>query len=126
MTRNAPLTSPQLNKRVLVIEDEAPSRRFITTVLRSLGYRVNAVASAEGAEVVLEETHPDLIVVDIRLPGADGLSFAGRIQNDEATRDIPVLLISAYDRPRSSLATRFLAKPFELAHFERVVAELVA
>lgn len=126
MTRNAPLPSPNTDKHVLVVEDEAPARRFITTALRSLGYKVNAVASAEGADVVLEETHPDLIVVDIRLPGADGLSFAQRIQNNERTRDIPVLVISAYERPRSQLAVRFLAKPFELAHFERVVAELVA
>lgn len=126
MTRNAPLPSPHKDKRVLVIEDEAPARRFITTALRSLGYHVHAVASAEGADVVLEETIPDLIVVDIRLPGADGLSFAQRMQNNEQTRDIPVLVISAYDRPRSQLAARFLAKPFELANFERVVAELVS
>jgi CheY-like chemotaxis protein len=67
-----------------------------------------------------------LIVVDIRLPGADGLSFANRIRNDEKTKDIPLLVISAYERPRSALVARFLAKPFELANFERVVAELVA
>jgi CheY-like chemotaxis protein len=126
MTRNAPLPSPKKDKRVLVIEDEAPARRFITTALRSLGYHVHAVASAEGAEVVLEETRPDLIVVDIRLPGADGLSFAQRIEQDDQLKHVPVLLISAYDRPRSQLASRFLAKPFELSNFERVVAELVS
>ena len=126
MTRNAFHPSPQLDKRVLVVEDEAPSRRFITTALRSFGYRVNAVASAEGAQVVLKEARPDLIVLDIRLPGQDGLSFASLLQDDDETKDIPVLVISSYDRPRSSLAARFMAKPFELANFERVVAELVA
>lgn len=125
MNGNAHLLSPNTDKRVLIVEDEAPARRFIATALRSLGYQVNAVASAEGADIVLEETHPDLIVVDIRLPGADGLSFAQRIQKNEQTRDIPVLVISAYDRPRSELAAHFLAKPFELANFERMVAELI-
>lgn len=110
--------------RVVLVEDEAPARRMLSTALRSLGFSVVPVASAESALEAIEQRHPDLVVVDVRLPGTTGIQFTECLRERTETADIPVILMSAYERPREHRADRFLPKPFELSHFERVVREL--
>lgn len=109
---------------VLLVEDEAPTSRLLSTTLSFLGFHVKQVRSAEAALDAIAEQSPDIIVADIRLPGADGIALVENVRSLPGGDDIPVLLMSAYGRPRNHRATRFLAKPFELARFERVVEEM--
>ncbi|KJH73336.1 response regulator [Aliterella atlantica] len=95
--------------RVLVVDDEADIREFITTVFESYGIDVKTVASAAAALEELEQFHPDVLVSDIRMPGVDGYSLIRRIRALEAGQGghIPAVALTAYldeDREKALLA----------------------
>lgn len=83
-------------KRILLIEDNAVNRRLAQFLLKSQGYDVWEVASAPEAFASLKERQPDLILMDIQLPGMDGLTATRQLKGDPATRDIPVLAVTSY------------------------------
>lgn len=84
--------------QVLIVDDEADAREFITYVLESSGIRVRAVASAAAALEELERFHPDVLVSDIRMPGGDGYSLIRQIRALEAQQGghLPAAAITAY------------------------------
>lgn len=86
----------QQNKRVLVIEDEEDNRRIVRDLLTSVGYEIiEAVTGLEG--VTATETHcPDLILMDIQLPGLDGYEATRRIKANPALRHIPIIAVTSY------------------------------
>jgi two-component system cell cycle response regulator DivK len=85
-----------MGKRVLVIEDHEDNRRILHDLLTSAGYEpIEAVTGEEG--VALAETHrPDLILMDIQLPGLDGYEATRRIKANPALRHIPVIAVTSY------------------------------
>jgi len=121
--------SPQ-GRTVLVIEDEANIALLIRTHLEKAGYTVEAAASGEEALSRLQgsERKPDLITLDIKLPGMNGFEFAGILADDTRTADIPVLVISIYgDDPRGTqlgLVHR-LAKPIDRNQLLNTVATML-
>lgn len=84
--------------RVLVVDDEADIREFITVVLESHGMSVKAVASAAAALEVLKEFRPDVLVCDIRMPGGSGYDLIRQIRDLEAKEGghLPATAITAY------------------------------
>lgn len=94
------LQSPQSVEglRVLVVDDEADIREFITVVLESQGMSVKAVASAAAALEVLEPFQPDVVVCDIRMPGGSGYDLIRQIRELEAKEGghLPATAITAY------------------------------
>ena len=84
--------------RVLVVDDEADIREFITVVLESHGIRVQAVASAAAALEALEPFQPDVLVCDIRMPGGSGYDLMRQIRDLEAKEGghLPAIAITAY------------------------------
>lgn len=80
---------------ILVIEDQPTDLRLMRAVLQGSGYVVHARSSAEGALDAISNDPPDLILLDLRLPGMDGLSLARRLKKDESTRHIPIIAITA-------------------------------
>ena len=84
--------------RVLVVDDEADIREFITVVLESQGMCVKAVASAAAAFEVLKEFRPDVLVCDIRMPGGSGYDLIRQIRDLEAKEGghLPATAITAY------------------------------
>lgn len=85
-----------MSKRVLVIEDHEDNRRILRDLLTSAGYEpIEAVTGEEG--VALAETHrPDLILMDIQLPGLDGYEATRRIKANPALRQIPIIAVTSY------------------------------
>jgi len=85
-----------MNKRILVIEDHEDNRRILRDLLTSAGYEsIEAVTGEDG--VALAETHrPDLILMDIQLPGVDGYEATRRIKAKPALRQIPVIAVTSY------------------------------
>jgi two-component system cell cycle response regulator DivK len=81
---------------ILLVEDNAVNRRLAEFLLRSHGYQVLEVASAQEAFDLLTTARPDLIVMDVQLPGIDGLEATKRLKDDPRTRDIPVLAVTSY------------------------------
>lgn len=82
--------------RVLVIEDNPASLDLMVYLLKAFGHTpLSARDGLEGIETALRE-HPDLILCDIQLPGADGIEVCRRLKNDPATRTIPLVAVTAY------------------------------
>jgi DNA-binding response OmpR family regulator len=106
---------------ILVVEDEPLSRRSVVLLLRVAGYDVAAVADAEQAFAALAERRPDLIVLDLLLPGLNGLEFYEGMCQHEAWSQIPVVVITAVEderirqRAEKLGLTDYLIKPFEMA-----------
>lgn len=105
--------------RILVCEDQDSIRRMIEALVQARGYQVTAVASGTKAIDVASQEPPDLVLLDLMLPGQyDGFEVCRRLRADPATRHVPVLVISALDDPASreraaeAGATAYYTKPF--------------
>jgi diguanylate cyclase (GGDEF)-like protein len=111
---------PDETATVLVVEDDASSRRGYELLLRLSGYRVVAVANAEDALERLRTTSFDLIVSDVNMPRIDGFELVRQLRNESATRDVPIILLSAVADSQRKVtgldrgADDFLAKPVDV------------
>ena len=107
-----------MSERILVIEDHEDNRRILRDLLTSAGYEpLEAVTGEEG--VALAETHrPDLILMDIQLPGLDGYEATRRIKANPALRHIPVIAVTSYAlsgddvKAREAGCDAYVTKPF--------------
>ncbi|HZO29863.1 MAG TPA: response regulator [Chloroflexota bacterium] len=123
MTSEASASPAQ--KCILVVEDSDEIRELLGFVLESEGYQV--VALEDGRDVVetAREQQPALITLDLALPGKDGWAIVRELQDEEQTRDIPILVISAYtrelDAPLRRRVARVISKPF---YINQVVSEV--
>lgn len=81
-------------KKILVIDDEENIRILYNEELQDEGYEVIAVSNAEEANIKIKETNPDLITLDIKMPGIDGIEFLRKLR--EYDKKIPVVMCSAY------------------------------
>jgi len=82
--------------RILVIEDDPTDRKLMGEVLRISGHVVRERASAEDALEAIAIEQPDVILLDLRLPGMDGLALTRRIRATAATSGIPIVAVTAY------------------------------
>ncbi len=105
-------------KRILIVEDEQPIREMITFALGAAGYTTVEAADARAALALIAERVPDLILLDWMLPGASGLELARRLQQDELTRDVPVIMLTARAEEEDKIhglesgADDYVTKPF--------------
>ncbi len=118
---------------ILVVEDVPHVRDLLELTLRFQGYRVHAVEDGEEALRFLAVQRPRLIITDILMPRLDGYALAYRLRKDPATREIPIIFISAtYVSPEDKAfalslgAVRFVEKPVDTDEFLLVVAEVLA
>lgn len=81
---------------ILVIEDEPTHLKLAHVVLEAAGFEVTKVTSGEEALEVIEQNPPEVILLDMRLPGMDGLELAQRLKQDPKTRNIPIVAVTAY------------------------------
>jgi CheY-like chemotaxis protein len=108
---------------VLVVEDNPSNLMLVSAVLKRAGYTPVAAGSAEEARRVLDRTRPSLILMDVQLPGQDGLSLAGQLKADPATRAIPIVALTAHameeHRQRALVAgcDGYIAKPINTRTF---------
>jgi CheY-like chemotaxis protein len=116
-------------KRILLIEDNAVNRRLAQFLLKSQGYEVWEVTSAPEAFESLKEKRPDLILMDIQLPGMDGLTATRQLKADPTTRNIPVLAVTSYamkgDEVKAFEAgcSGYVTKPIDKTVFLEAVAK---
>jgi len=118
--------------KILLVEDNPVNRRLAEFLLRSAGYQVREAATAQEAFELLKVDRPDLIVMDIQLPGMDGLEATKKIKEEPATRDIPVVAVTSYamkgDRENALAAgcVGYITKPVDKATFVREIAEHIS
>jgi CheY-like chemotaxis protein len=114
---------------ILVVDDNAANRRLAQAVLERAGHAVHGVPDAEEAIAAVASLHPTLILMDIQLPGLDGLELTRRLKADPATRDIVILATTAYAMPGDELkATEagcdgYLTKPIDIHWLREVVSK---
>ena len=106
---------------VLVVDDDALNRRLLTATLAREGIRTTAANDGAEALAAIKEDLPDVVLLDIEMPGIDGFEVLERIKGDEAVRHLPVIMISGLDDTESVVrcleigADDFLPKPFDAA-----------
>ena len=116
---------------VWVVDDEPSLRHLTEAMLSHLGYRVRCLASGvEALALCLAgEELPDLIFMDIRMPGMDGIEAVQRLRADERTRDLPVVCLSAESLERSGLLaagfSHYIQKPFHRRQLADALTALV-
>lgn len=98
----AAMTDTTQKSKVLVVEDTPEDRLFLYAVLTHSGYTVVEAEDGETGVILAREVRPDLVVMDIQLPGIDGWEAMRRIKADPATADIPILglTIHSFDPSR--------------------------
>lgn len=103
--------------RVLVVEDDPETRRFYTDALTRHGFVVDQAHNGHQALTKALESSPDLVLMDIAVPGIDGIELCRRLRADVRTRHVPVLAVTGYDdrhypdRVRLAGANHVLIKP---------------
>jgi DNA-binding response OmpR family regulator len=104
-------------EHILIVEDESMLRRTLSFNLEQAGYRVSTAAMAEDGLAILQRDHPDLILLDIGLPGMDGLEA---IQEFQQHVEVPIIFITARNRKLDQVlglelgADDYITKPFDL------------
>jgi len=116
-------------RRILVVDDEASQRRLLAGFLESLGIEVDEAGSAEDALDSIRGSVPDMMLLDVRLPGMSGIDALPEIR--EIAGDLPVLLITAHADLRQAVAAMkvgaddYLAKPLDLDELETVIFDTI-
>ena len=109
--------------RILIVEDHELNRDMLSRCLMRAGYDVGTAEDGRKALEMVAAAAPDLIVMDISLPELDGLDATRMLKNDEATRAIPIIILTAHaletDRQRANDAgaDAFATKPVDLPSF---------
>ena len=126
-----PEVEVQGSPRVLVVEDNPANMMLVTEVLKRAGYRTAQARSAHEARQQIAETPPDLILMDVQLPGEDGLSLTRELKRDRATSHIPVVALTAHAmKGDEALAAdagcdAYMPKPIDTRTFAAFVAQFL-
>jgi CheY-like chemotaxis protein len=117
---------------VLIVDDNLANLKLVRILLSAEGYDVRTATDAREALGVIRDAHPRLILMDIQLPGMDGLQLTRRLREDPATRDILVLALTAYamrgdeQKAREAGCDGYIAKPIDTRALPGIVAGYLA
>ncbi|MBI5743399.1 MAG: response regulator [Elusimicrobia bacterium] len=106
-----------MGEKLLVVDDDPEILRVMQDVLEAAGYQVRTCDSGRCVIDALKEFKPGLLLLDVMLPGVDGYTLALKITEDEATRDLPIIVLSGLE-PSQAMFQRFkqvaafIPKPF--------------
>ena len=118
--------------KVLIIEDNSANMRLAVFLLESVGHIVLSATDAEAGLTMARAEQPDLILMDIQLPGMDGLEATALLKQGEGTRDIPVIALTALamkgdeERIRAAGCDGYIAKPMRYRELLEAVAAQLA
>jgi two-component system phosphate regulon response regulator PhoB/two-component system alkaline phosphatase synthesis response regulator PhoP len=117
--------------RILIIEDEQTIAELVGDSLKRWGYRVETASDGDEGLAVAESTLPDLVILDLMLPGLDGWEICRRLKQNAVTRDIPVIMLTARRDERDVVAgleigaDDYLRKPFSMSELVARVRALL-
>jgi CheY-like chemotaxis protein len=117
--------------RILVIEDTPANLELVADLLEAAGHQVMSATAAEPGIEVARSERPDLILMDVSLPGMDGLEATRRLQADPTTADIPVVALTAHamhgdeSLARQAGCRAYITKPIDTRTFVRRITELL-
>jgi len=107
-----------MSKRILVVEDQEDNRQIIRDMLTATDYEIMEAESGEEALEAVAKQRPDLILMDIQLPGMDGYEATRRIKADPALRSIPIIAVTSFalsgeeQKARAAGCDEYVPKPY--------------
>jgi CheY-like chemotaxis protein len=117
-----------MSTRILIVDDNPVNLKLATDVLEMEGYSVEKAVDAEQAQEMLKSATPDLILMDIALPGMDGLTLTRKLKADERLKDVPVVAMTAFamkgDEQKALAAgcDGYISKPIDTRKLPQQVA----
>ena len=118
--------------RILVVEDNAANMKLAVLLLETAGHTAITATNAESGLTLARDEQPALILMDIQLPGMDGLEATALLKQTEATRSIPVIALTALamkgdeERIRAAGCDAYIAKPLAYRDFLAVITSCLA
>ncbi|MBB3169604.1 response regulator [Simiduia aestuariiviva] len=118
-------------KSVLVVDDSFANLKLVCLLLKGEGYNIQTAMGADEALEVLETFLPDLILMDIQLPGVDGLTLTRQIKKDPRFKDVVVVALTAYamkgddERARESGCAGYITKPIDTRDFVATMSQFL-
>ena len=118
-----------MTKRILSIEDQVDNQRIVRDLMASAGYQVIEAVRGDQGVTLAEQCNPDLILMDIQLPGLDGYEATRRIKANPKLSRIPIIVVTSYalsgdeEKARAAGCDAYLAKPFDAMKFLAVVRQ---
>jgi CheY-like chemotaxis protein len=122
----------RMRGQILIVDDNPIDLRLSSALLDLKGFAVEAAVDAEQAQLILQRMIPDLIVVDIALPGMDGLELTRVVKADARLEHVPVVALTAFakrgDEQRAAAAgcDRYFTKPIDTKSFGESIVETLA
>lgn len=117
-----------MGERVLIVDDNPTNLKLVAYLVKASGYEVDTAADAESAVASIAANRPRVILMDLQLPGVDGLELTRRLKADPATRDIKIIAVTAYamkgdqEKARAAGCDDYVTKPIDT----RALPELIA
>jgi CheY-like chemotaxis protein len=117
--------------RILIVDDNAVNLKLASSVLGFDGYQILEAGNATEALNIIGQTPPDLILMDIALPGMDGLTLTRKLKADPATRHIRIMALTAYamkgddQKAQEAGCDAYVTKPIDTRKLPNQVAEIL-
>lgn len=118
-------------EKILLVEDNPMNLELATDLLEAAGYVVIQAGTAEEGIKLARDESPDLILMDVGLPGMDGLEATGVLKQDPATKDIPVIAITAHamkgdeEKALAVGCAGYITKPIDTREFSKMVTRFI-
>jgi CheY-like chemotaxis protein len=118
--------------RILIVDDNVTNLKLVTYLMKSKGYEVTTAVDAETALEAVRTAKPRLILMDLQLPGVDGLELTKQLKSDPATREIIVIAVTAYamkgdqDRAIAAGCDDYVTKPIDTRQLPETIARHLA
>ena len=122
---------PMPKKHILVVDDNPRNLKLAFDVLEDAGYEVVEAADAEKAQIMIDRNLPDLILMDIALPGMDGLTLTRKIKANERTKHIRIIALTAFamkgddQKALAAGCDGYITKPIDIHQLTVQVAEIL-
>ncbi len=121
-----------MEKVILIVEDDPKNLKLFRDLLQVSGYTtLEAADGKQGVELTREEK-PDLILMDIHMPVMDGLEATKLLKNDDVTKDIPIIALTAYamkgdeEKMREAGFDGYISKPIDVKGFLKKISEVIS
>ena len=118
--------------RVLIVDDNPTNLKLVTYLVKSHGHEVATAGDAEAALAAIAAQRPTVILMDLQLPGIDGLELTRRLKADPTTRSIPIIALTAYamkgdlEKALAAGCDDYVTKPIDTRALPEVIARHVA
>jgi CheY-like chemotaxis protein len=120
-----------MGERVLIVDDNPTNLKLVAYLVKASGYVVDTAADADAAVTAIRANKPRLILMDLQLPGIDGLELTRRLKADPATMDIKIIAVTAYamkgdeEKALAAGCDDYVTKPIDTRALPQVIARHV-